>query len=83
VLISFLVYCKRDRFDEAKDEFIAAARLDPGDGDAHANLGLAYFYQGRLEEAANEFNVALSLDPELAKAHDFLEICYKRMKISQ
>ena len=40
-----------------------AVQLDPGDGDTHWALGLAYSYQGKWEQALGEFDRAETLAP--------------------
>ena len=40
-----------------------AVQLDPGDGDTHYALGLAYTYQGKWDQALAEFDRALALAP--------------------
>lgn len=56
-----------------------AVRLDPGNADAHANLGLAYERAGRLTEGERAAREAIRLKPDLANAHFNLGIVLGRL----
>ena len=54
-------------------------RLDPGNVDAHANLGMLKFVEGNYAHAAREFKAALSSSPSLWNAQAFLGLCEARL----
>jgi tetratricopeptide (TPR) repeat protein len=51
----------RDYLGKAQRELIAAIRSDPGDPDAHTQMGIILAYQGNLEQARTSFLNALRL----------------------
>jgi Flp pilus assembly protein TadD len=70
---------KANRRDEAAKEFRAALRLDPGNAEANANLGVLSFFHGDCREAENEFRGALKTAPSLKNAKALLAVCEKRL----
>jgi tetratricopeptide (TPR) repeat protein len=60
---------RRNRIDEALIDAEAAARLAPGDGQAHFILGLCLDLQGRSADAAIAWRAALKVSPQLSEAH--------------
>jgi predicted O-linked N-acetylglucosamine transferase (SPINDLY family) len=56
----------------ALDAFQRAARLLPGDAEAHYNLGVAQQQSGHVNDAAASFERALEIQPEFAMAHNNL-----------
>ena len=65
---------KRQRFEEAIDEFRAGVALIPNSAEAHNNLGGALAASGRTAEAIVQFEQALRLNPDLASARRNLEL---------
>lgn len=63
----------------AKRELQAMLDIDPGNVDAHANLGMVEFLQGEYKEASGHFESALSRSPSLATAQAFLGMCEVRL----
>jgi Flp pilus assembly protein TadD len=59
---------KRNRLEEARDEFAAAVRLRPDYVNAHTNLGRILAALGHADEAAREFSEAERLKPGSAGA---------------
>ena len=56
------------RIDAAEDAYRRALALDPGQADAHNNLGWLLASQDREEEAARHFEQALQRDPNHLRA---------------
>ncbi|MCG8449836.1 MAG: tetratricopeptide repeat protein [Pirellulales bacterium] len=56
------------RFDEARDAFNNAIRLDSLNGTAHDGLANILIHQGRIEQAMRELQIALRFDPNQARA---------------
>ena len=54
---------------EAEHIYRQVLNADPGNPDAHVNLGLAYFHGKQPADATNQFFQALKLNPESARAH--------------
>jgi len=63
----------------AATEFRAALKLDPGNADAHANLGVMAFFHGDCPAAEPEFQSALRASPDLTNALALLAICERRL----
>lgn len=63
----------------ATQEYRAALKLDPGNAEAHANLGVMAFFHGDCPTAEPEFQGALRASPNLTKAQALLAICEKRL----
>jgi tetratricopeptide (TPR) repeat protein len=63
----------------ATQEFQAALKLDPGNAEAHANLGVMALFRGDCPAAEAEFQSALRASPSLTKAQALLSICEKRL----
>jgi len=59
-----IVLAKLGRFDEAMNEFSAAARLDAAYAQPHFLMGQLLLQQGRDAEAVPHFRAALKLDPD-------------------
>src|SRR5262249_16660482 len=53
-----------NRFDEAVDERLEAARLDARSAAIHGNLGIALYAVGRYSEAIEHFQLALRQWPD-------------------
>ncbi len=51
----------RDYLGKAQSELIAAIRSDPGDPEAHTEMGIILVYQGNLDQARTSFLNALRL----------------------
>jgi len=63
----------------AESELHAMLRLDPGNVDALANLGMLKFVQGNYGDASRQFKAALSRSPSLWNAQAFLGLCEARL----
>jgi Tfp pilus assembly protein PilF len=63
----------------ATQEFRAALKLDPGNAEAHANLGAMAFFHGDCPAAEPEFQSALRASPSLTKALALLAVCERRL----
>ncbi|HEX4769409.1 MAG TPA: tetratricopeptide repeat protein [Bryobacteraceae bacterium] len=70
---------------KANDKTTAEAELnwmlkaDPGNVNAHANLGMLKYVQGDYLEAAGQFQAALANSPSLWNAQAFLGLCEARL----
>lgn len=53
-------------------EFKKVVELDPGNAEAHANLGILLFFQGKYRDAVPQLRAALELQPELWKVRSLL-----------
>ena len=62
------VLLRRDRLQEAIDEFRTALQLQPDYADAHYNLGIAMVKQGNLADGIYHFSETLRLRPRNLKA---------------
>jgi tetratricopeptide (TPR) repeat protein len=62
----------------AASAFTAALRLDPGNVEAHANLGAIAFFHGDCPAAEPHFRAALRAAPFLARAEALLGVCERR-----
>ena len=60
---------RRDRIDEAVEQFRNAVRLQAASADAHSNLAVALQRQGRRDEAIGHYQLALKLRPRYPQAH--------------
>ena len=63
---------RRDRFDEAMDEFTESLRLQPGFPETHNQLSYLFYRTDDSEDALAEARTALSMDPENAEAYRYL-----------
>ncbi len=66
-------YFKRGKLAEAKENFMAAVRINPNFADGHYNLGGVYYSQNLLEEAKREFQATVILNPDYFMAKRYLE----------
>lgn len=67
----------------ARRELQAMLDIDPGNVDAHANLGMVEFLQGEYKEAARHFEAALTRAPALETAQAFLGMCEVRLGMAE
>jgi Flp pilus assembly protein TadD len=56
------------RIDEASEQFTAVIRLDPGNAEAHNNLGICLAAKEQLDTALAEFETAVRIRPNYAEA---------------
>ena len=66
------------RTSEAREQFAAVVKLDPGFVEAHLNLGVALAKEGRFAEAIPEFEEVLRRNPNHADARRFLELAQRQ-----
>ncbi len=62
-----------NQLEAARNEFAAAARLNPGYSRARFNYAVLLAKQGRYEEAEREFEATAGLEPGFAKAQEYLK----------
>jgi len=60
-------------FKGSIESFSRALRLVPGDADAEADMGYAYYREGLVSEAVEHETAALRLDPDQQTAKTLLE----------
>jgi tetratricopeptide (TPR) repeat protein len=65
--------CGEYRYADAEAAYRKAIRLDPGNADAHNDLGYFFVIVNRPLEAEAEYREALRLNPHHSEAHDNLE----------
>lgn len=61
---------RRGRVAEATEHLRATIRLNPGSGDAHANLAYMLETLGRRDEALEHYEEALALNPKVVRAYE-------------
>jgi peptidoglycan/xylan/chitin deacetylase (PgdA/CDA1 family)/tetratricopeptide (TPR) repeat protein len=74
-----LALYKNRKYEEAVQEFLAAARIDPSDAQAANNVGFVYFKLGRFEESARWLERTIMLDPKRAVAYRNLGDAYEKL----
>ena len=67
------------RVEEAIEHDRRAVELDPGDAEAHGNLGIALAGQGRHAEAVAHYEAALAVAPGSAEVHNNLGSALARL----
>jgi protein O-mannosyl-transferase len=68
-----MCYLERNMLQEAKENFLLSARIDPGFATAYNNLGSVYEKSGDLQKAKESYEKALTLDPSNQLAKQRLE----------
>ena len=68
------------RFDEARDAYLKAIKLDPKLAVAHASLGLVFLELNRIDEAVGLMARAIELDPRSASYWEHLADLYGRLE---
>ena len=70
-------YLQNDgKLDEAKDKFISAISIYPGNKDGYNGLGVNYMLRGKKSEAIENFQKALAIDQDYVLAIINLGIAY-------
>ncbi|HWA94450.1 MAG TPA: tetratricopeptide repeat protein [Terracidiphilus sp.] len=59
------IYLHKQEYALAASEYQEILTLDPGNLDAHSNLGLTYYLQQQFAPAAEQFDIALATRPNL------------------
>ena len=72
-------FLRQGKPDLAAGEFNAILKLDPNNVDAHANLGVAFFFKGDYAKAAPQLRTAVKLRPSLWKIQALLGLSEKRL----
>jgi len=70
---------KLRKYEEAMELYRRALELDPGNAEAHTNLGALYNRWGRYKEAYAELAAALQRDPDHGRAHYHLAIACREL----
>lgn len=70
---------KANQQEQAATEFRDALKLDPDNAEAHANLGVLFFFHGNCHDAETEFRSALKTAPNLLQAKALTAVCEKRL----
>ncbi len=71
-------FLRTNRPDDAVREFNAILALDPNNLDAHANLGVTYYFKGDYVKAVAPLRTAVKLRPEIWKLRALLGMSEKR-----
>ncbi|MGZ5568069.1 MAG: tetratricopeptide repeat protein [Limisphaerales bacterium] len=58
-----------NKLEDAIPHYVAAARLDPDNTEAHNGLGICYAMLGKMDDAAKQFTEILRLQPNDSGAH--------------
>lgn len=74
-----LLFARQGKMERARDEFLAALRIDPGSADVRYNLGRVYAETGDLIAAVAEYEHALTVAPDLIDAHYELGLSYAEL----
>jgi tetratricopeptide (TPR) repeat protein len=72
-------FLRQGKPDLAAGEFNAILKLDANNVDAHANLGVAFFFKGDYAKAAPQLRTAVKLRPSLWKIQALLGLSEKRL----
>jgi predicted Zn-dependent protease len=64
-----LAYLRLGQRDHARQALARQSEVDPGDADAHSQLGKLFLQEGDLVRAEQECRTALDLDPRLDEAY--------------
>jgi tetratricopeptide (TPR) repeat protein len=72
-------FLRQGKPDLAAGEFNAILKLDPNNVDAHANLGVAFFFKGDYAKAAPQLRTAVKLRSSLWKIQALLGLSEKRL----
>jgi len=75
-----LILLKRGETAKAIKAFEAAVQADPGDYEAHNNLGRAYHAAGRTVDAVREFERAIDLNPDYPDPYNNLGVYYRQAR---
>jgi Tfp pilus assembly protein PilF len=70
-LAKAITLLQMERFDESRESFNRAIRLDNQYGQAYANRGILNDHVGQHEAALHDYRKALKLNPELAEGPGF------------
>jgi spermidine synthase len=63
------LYYMMDALDEAIAKYSTLLQFEPGNAEAHSNLGIALIRQNKVDEAIKHFKEALRIKPDFAEAH--------------
>jgi peptidoglycan/xylan/chitin deacetylase (PgdA/CDA1 family)/uncharacterized caspase-like protein len=75
---------KEKRYQEALDEFLSAAHLDPKSALAANNIGYSYYKLGKYDEAISWTQKAITIDPRRALAYvNLADLYYELNKPSE
>ncbi|MDP8217831.1 MAG: tetratricopeptide repeat protein, partial [Candidatus Theseobacter exili] len=74
-----VAYGRRGNFQQAKQEFIKAIRIQFNYPEAHNNLGVLFLRENKLEDAKKEFQLAIKFNPTYANAHKNLGDTLERL----
>ncbi len=78
--LSAIALRKSDRIQEAENNFLKAAQINPQFPDAQNELGLIYLSKGKFDDALMLFNNCVSLAPSNTGFLCNLGLCYIEMK---
>jgi tetratricopeptide (TPR) repeat protein len=61
------LYFDGERYDEARQWYEAALKVDPRNVNASTDLGIAFYYSNQPDRALTQFDKSLAIDPNHAK----------------
>ena len=64
-----ILLMKKGKYSAAREAFIKAADLDPGNAEYPNNVGFAYYKEGELDFSIEWFEKAIEIDPKRAIAY--------------
>ena len=70
----------QDLWNEAKFRWLKVLQVDPGNGAAHNNLGVALEKEGKMEAAVEEYRKAVKALPGNTHAQKNLQRCEELLK---
>ncbi|MEW6363603.1 MAG: tetratricopeptide repeat protein [Acidobacteriota bacterium] len=73
----------QDLWNEAKFRWLKVLQVDPGNGAAHNNLGVAFEKEGKMEAAVEEYRKAVKALPGNSYAQKNLQRCQELLKTAQ
>lgn len=71
-------YISQNKIEEAVKEFEQAAASEPGNPEAHYELGIAYYKNRNFKKAEDSLKSALVLNPADPKIHNSLGLAFER-----
>jgi len=75
-------FLRQNKLDLVEAEYLAILALDPNNVDAHANLGVTYFFASDYAKAVPQLRSAVKLRPGLWKIQALLGISEKRLGLT-
>jgi len=71
------IFLERGEYDRAREQFLTAIRISPGEASPHNNMGVLLIREGRSSEAKKWIEAAIRFNPKLASAYGNLGAAYE------